>query len=96
LNLNLFIKKLLSYFEYCYGYKFDQFIDYHSGLFKSAGVSTKLGISSVTSFKPPVTISFKILCCLGPSCCKISGKRSLILFVSGSPVTIKVLLWIDA
>lgn len=56
--------------------------NYHSGLLRSAGVSTKLGISSLAVWSPLVTISLRILCCLGPNCCKISGKRSLILLVS--------------
>jgi hypothetical protein len=40
---------------------------------------------------PALTISLRILCCLGPNCCKISGNKSLIFFVSDSPVTINVL-----
>lgn len=57
--------------------------------------STKLGTSS-----PPwgklITNSCKSLCCLGPNCWMISGSKSLMVFVSGSPQTMNVLFWRDA
>ena len=40
--------------------------------------------------------SFKVANCLGPSCWMMSGRRSLIVFVSGFPTITNVLLWTDA
>ena len=69
----------------------------HSTLSRFSGVSTKVGTYSLCSaFSPPVTNSFNSLCCFGPSCWIISGRRSFIVLVSGSPDTINVLFWIEA
>ena len=58
--------------------------------------STRVGASSLAEPKLLVTNYCKSLCCLGPSCWMMSGSRSLIVLVSGSPETIKVLFWIEA
>jgi len=68
---------------------------YHSGLLRSAGVSTRLGTSS-DDWTLWLTKSFSALCCFGPSCWRISGSKSLMVFVSGSPDTINVLFWMEA
>ena len=42
------------------------------------------------------TRSWRSLCCFGPNCWMISGSKSLMVLVSGSPETMKVLFWIEA
>ncbi len=66
----------------------------HSTLFKSD--STRVGTSSVPAVPICSTRSWRSLCCLGPNCWIISGSKSLIVLVSGSPETMKVLFWIEA
>lgn len=60
-----------------------------------AVASTRVGTSSAVWGKLE-TSSCSSLCCLGPSCWTISGSRSLMVLVSGSPVTMKVLLGMEA
>lgn len=66
----------------------------HSGWSRPSGAS-KLGASSFSAALSE-NRSLMSLCCFGPSCWTISGRRSLMVFVSGSPETINVLFWMDA
>ena len=66
----------------------------HQTLFKSD--STKVGTSSEAVVALWSTRSCKSLCCLGPNCWMMSGSKSLMVLVSGSPDTMKVLFWIEA
>lgn len=66
----------------------------HSTLFKSD--STRFGISSEAVVPVWRTSSWRSLCCLGPNCWIMSGSKSLMVLVSDSPETMKVLFWIEA
>lgn len=81
-------------------FKYGSFIDHgHSTESKfSAGVgadSTRFGTSSAF-WGMLETSSWRSLLCLGPSCWMMSGRRSLTVLVSGSPLTMKVLFWMEA
>jgi hypothetical protein len=65
-------------------------IHYQSTLSKfSVVVGTRSGASSPEGRLD--TKSCNNLCCFGPNCCIISGNRSLMVLVSGYPLTINVL-----
>ena len=57
--------------------------------------STRSGTSSAPSPELDTRLSRSLLC-LGPSCWIMSGRRSFMVLVSGSPLTMKVLFWIEA
>jgi hypothetical protein len=76
--------------------EFHRYVNNHYTLSKLSGlVSTKEGISSLAGWVF-ATISIRAFCCLGPSCWIISGNKSRIVLVYGSPDTIKVLFWKEA
>ena len=59
-------------------------------------VGTNSGTSSCWACPVLETRSLRTCCCLGPSCWMISGRRSLMVLVSGSPEIMKVFDWIAA